>query len=340
MREPSFWWRDAGMAARLLTPFAAAYGMVAARRLKRRGEVAGVPVVCVGNPTVGGAGKTPTALAVARMLTEADERPVFLSRGYGGVETGPVLVDPAKHRASDVGDEPLLLARAAPTVVARARVEGAAAAVMAGATVVVMDDGFQNPALAKDFSVFVVDAKRGIGNGMVTPAGPLRAPLAAQLDRAQALVVIGRAVGAADVTADAQARQVPIFPAQLQPDAGALAALGGGPVLAFAGIGDPEKFFGTLSAAGIAIAARRSFDDHHRYTRAEATVLCEHAERHGLALVTTEKDLARMHGDDQTAQLARRVRALPVTLKFEDESAFRALLFARLAAARAKRAGE
>ena len=339
MREPSVWWREAGAGARLLTPFAAAYGMVAAHRLKRRGNVAAVPVVCVGNPTVGGAGKTPTALAVARMLAAAGERPVFLTRGYGGREPGPVLVDPAKHRAADVGDEPLLLARAAPTIVARTRVAGASAAVTAGATVIVMDDGFQNPALAKDFSVLVVDSARGIGNGLVTPAGPLRAPLAAQLDRAHALMIIGTSTGAAGIAAEAQARRIPVFYARLLPDAGTVTALDGGPVLAFAGIGSPEKFFTTLGAAGIALAATRSFGDHHRYTRAEATALCELAERQGLVLVTTEKDLARMHGDADTAQLAERVRALPVTLKFEDEAAFRSLMSARLAAARAMRAG-
>ncbi len=337
MREPAFWWREAGAAAQLLTPFAAAYGIVAAHRLKQHGEVAAVPVVCVGNPTVGGAGKTPTALAVARMLSDAGERPVFLTRGYGGSNHGPVLVDLAKHRAVDVGDEPLLLARAAPTVVARARVEGASAAISAGATVIVMDDGFQNPALAKDCSLLVVDAARGIGNGRVTPAGPLRAPLGAQLDHAHGLVVIGTSAGAAGITADARARRMPIFHAQLQPDAGVLAALDGGPVLAFAGIGNPEKFFATLGAAGITLGATQSFDDHHRYTRAEAMALCERAERQGLVLMTTEKDLARMRGDDDIAQLAQRVRALPVTLKFEDEAAFRSLLFNRLAAARAMR---
>jgi tetraacyldisaccharide 4'-kinase len=337
MREPSFWWREAGVAARLLAPFAAAYGMMAAHRLQRRGDVAGVPVVCVGNPTVGGAGKTPTALTLARILMDAGERPFFLTRGYGGDLPGPVLVDPAKHRAADVGDEPLLLARAAPTIVARARVAGAAAAVTSGATVIVMDDGFQNPALAKDFSLLVVDAGRGIGNGMVTPAGPLRAPLAAQLDRAHALLIIGTATGAAGIAAAAQARRMPIFHAQLEPDAETLAALGGVPVLAFAGIGNPEKFFATLSGAGIAIAATRSFDDHHRFTRAEAAALCEQAERQGQMLVTTEKDLARMRGDDDIARLAERVRALPVTLKFEDEAAFCSLMFHRLAAARATR---
>src|SRR5215472_8768908 len=184
MREPSFWWGEASLASAMLAPLAAIYGAVAQARLARRGRRAAAPVVCIGNFTVGGAGKTPTALAVPRMLAAAGERPVFLSRGYGGTLAGPVLVEPTRHRAQDVGDEPLLLARTAPTIVARDRVKGASIA--AGASVIVMDDGFHNPSLAKDFAVLVVDARRGIGNGRVIPAGPLRAPLDAQLARARA----------------------------------------------------------------------------------------------------------------------------------------------------------
>ncbi len=335
MREPAFWWRRGATAARVLAPLGAVYGAVAGARLKQRGQRAGVPVVCIGDPTVGGSGKTPTALAVARMLAAAGEQPVFLTRGYGGSETGPLRVDPARHGAADVGDEPLLLARAAATVVARARVKGAQAAVAAGASVIVMDDGFQNPSLAKDVSVLVVDAGRGVGNGLVTPAGPLRAPLAAQLDRAHALLVIGTGLGATDVVGDARARNVAVFHAQLRPDAGFIAALGSGRVLAFAGIGSPEKFFATLATAGIVIAATRSFADHHRYTRSEAQALCEEADREGLVLVTTEKDHVRMLGDADASELAARAHVLPVALAFEDEGAFRALLFDQLMAARA-----
>jgi tetraacyldisaccharide 4'-kinase len=335
MREPAFWWREAGIAARMLMPVAAIYGVVAGQRLKRRGRRAGVPVVCIGNPTVGGAGKTPTALAVARMLAEAGERPAFLSRGYGGERAEPRRVDPAGHRAAEVGDEPLLLARAAPTFVAPARVAGAKLALAAGASVVVMDDGFQNPSLAKDFSVLVVDARRGVGNGKVIPAGPLRAPLGTQLARAHALAVIGASLGAADVAADARARNVPVFDARLEPDAGFVAALGGGRVLAFAGIGDPDKFFATLSDAGIAVATTRSFPDHHRFTPEQAQALCEEADRDGLVLVSTEKDLARMAGDEEVAELAARAHALPVTVAFDEEESFKALLLERIAAARA-----
>src|SRR5262245_17091229 len=173
MREPPFWWRAAGIEALLLAPAAAVYGAVAVRRLARKGTRAAVPILCVGNPTVGGAGKTPLALAAARLLQAAGERPVFLSRGYGGRLAGPVEVDPDWHLASAVGDEPLLLGRVAPAIVARDRVAGATMAVAAGASVIVMDDGFQNPSLEKDVAILVVDAGRGIGNGKVVPAGPL-----------------------------------------------------------------------------------------------------------------------------------------------------------------------
>ena len=334
MREPAFWWREAGFASSLLAPFAAAYGMVAALRLQGRGQRADAPVICIGNLTVGGAGKTPTALAVARMLTAAGERPIFLTRGYGGTLAGPLQIDPARHRARKVGDEPLLLARIAPTVLARDRVKGAGMAVAAGASVIVMDDGFQNPSLAKDASVLVVDARRAIGNGRVIPAGPLRAPLAVQLARAHALVVVGRSSRVNGLVTDARARNIPVLQARLQPETGFIAALGRGRVLAFAGIGDPEKFFATLTDAGIAVAARRSFPDHHRYTRAEAQALCEDADREGLALVTTEKDLARLAGDDAVAQLTAHAHALPVTLVLEDEGALKSLLLERLAGAR------
>jgi tetraacyldisaccharide 4'-kinase len=336
MREPRFWWRAPGLAAGLLAPAALTYGAVAAARLAGRGRRAGVPVVCVGNLTVGGAGKTPTAIEVSRLLAANGERPVFLSRGYGGSERGQLQVDVARHRASQVGDEPLLLARSAPTVVARRRVSGARTATKLGASVIVMDDGSQNPSLAKDVCLLVIDARRGIGNGRVIPAGPLRAPLAVQLQRAQALTVIGPqpAPGTEDVVAAARARGLAVFAARLEPDASFLAALGGGRALAFAGIGDPEKFFATLASAGVAVVASRGFPDHHRYTRAEAQSLCEEADRGGLVLVTTEKDAARLAGDAETAQLAAMAHALPVRVVLDEPERFRSFLLERLAASR------
>jgi tetraacyldisaccharide 4'-kinase len=339
MREPAFWWRAAGVAPAVLAPFAALYGAVASRRLARPGARAGVPVVCIGNLTVGGAGKTPAAMTVVRMLAEAGETPMLLSRGYGGACLGPLRVDPARHRARDVGDEPLLLAAMAATFGARDRVKGAAAAAAAGASVIVMDDGFQNPSLTKDCSVLVLDARRGIGNGKMIPAGPLRAPLDAQLDRAAALVVVGAASGAAPVAATARARGLPVFQAHMVPDADVAAALARTPVLAFAGIGDPEKLFASLAGAGVTVAATRSFPDHHRYTGAQARALCAAAERGGLTLVTTEKDLARLQGERELAGLAARARALPVTLALDDPASFMGLLRHNINAARARLRG-
>jgi tetraacyldisaccharide 4'-kinase len=339
MREPSFWWGEAGLASSLLAPLAMVYGAVADFRLGAPGRRAGVPVVCAGNLTVGGGGKTPTALAVARLLAHAGERPTFLSRGYGGRLAGPLRVDPARHRALDVGDEPLLLARVAPTVIARDRIEGARMAVAGGASVIVMDDGFQNPSLAKDLSLLVVDARRGVGNGRIVPAGPLRAPARSQLARAHALVVIGTSAGAEDVIADARVDGLPVLHARLRPDAGLSATLAGGRVLAFAGIADPQKFFATLAEAGIAVGATRSFPDHHRYTPREALALCDEADHKGLALVTTEKDLVRLTGDDRLAHLAAHAHALPVTLAFENAQAFKSLVLEGIAAARAKSHG-
>jgi tetraacyldisaccharide 4'-kinase len=333
MREPAFWWREGSLASALLAPLATVYAAIAAWRLARPGRRPGIPVVCIGNLTVGGAGKTPTALTVARMLARAGERPVFLSRGYGGALAGPLVVDPARHRAREVGDEPLLLARTAPTIVARDRIKGAGIA--GGASVIVMDDGFHNPSLAKDFSVLVVDARRGIGNGCVIPAGPLRAPLDAQLARAHALVVVGNAARGWAVAEMARDCDIPVLRASLRADTAFIAGLAGRRVLAFAGIGDPQKFFATLVEAGVALAATRSFADHHRYTRLEAATLCEEADRDGLALVTTEKDLARLSGEEQP--LSARARALPVTLVFEDEARFASLLLERLAAAHTPR---
>ena len=322
MREPSFWWRPAGLSSGLLSPLAAVYGAVAASRMSRPGRDAGVPVICVGNPTLGGAGKTPAAIAVAQMLAAAGRRPFLLSRGYGGALAGPVRVDPARHRSADVGDEPLLLARFAPTIVARDRAAGADAARAAGADSIVMDDGFQNPGLHKDRSILVVDRRRGIGNGMVFPAGPLRVPLESQLRRAQALLLVGAGTAGDAVAARAQAQGLPVFHGRLEPDAQALAALQGRRVLAFAGIGDPGKFFATLREAGIDVGAEVSFPDHHRYRRIEARDLIERAEREGLILVTTEKDMARLAGQDDLAALTAVARGLPVTLKVAESGAF------------------
>jgi len=324
MREPAFWWRKGG--GGLLAPLAAIYGAVAWSRIQAQGQPAGVPVICLGNLTAGGAGKTPAALAVAHLLLAARERPFFLSRGYGGKLAGPVRVDPSFHHAVDVGDEPLMLARLAPTIVARDRVAGARAARSGGASVVVMDDGFQNPSLIKDLAVLLVDGRRGIGNGRVIPAGPLRAPLDIQIARAQAIVIVGPPDGAAKISETARRHGVTVFHGRLEADRNSLAALGKRKVLAFAGIGNPEKFFATLSEAGINVAERSSFADHHRYTAAEAQGLIARAQGQNLVLITTEKDHVRLDGDPALATLAARTSILPVRLVIDEQDAFRQMV--------------
>jgi len=335
MRAPLFWKHKTLLSAALL-PVSALYWFLA------RVNTVGTPVkvssrvICIGNLVAGGAGKTPVALALGTLLKERGRKAHFLSRGYKSDNVGVTQVDDERHSAEDVGDEPLLLAEVLPTWVSEDRAKGALAATKAGAEIIIMDDGFQNPSLHKDFSVLVVDARRGIGNARVFPAGPLRAPLDVQLARADALVVVGVESGADDVAAAARALSLPVFRATLTPDAAALAALAGARVLAFAGIGDPEKLFATLRRAGITVAATRSFADHHRYTPEDARALCDEADRASLVLVTTEKDIARIAGEPALAVLAARARALPVTLALPEGDALLRLLRAKLQLRRAR----
>ena len=334
LRAPAFWWRKPGLASLLLAPAGALYGAVAAMRLARRGARVKIPVICVGNPTLGGAGKTPTALALARLLKALGERPFFISRGYGGRERGPVRVDLQRHDARAVGDEPLLLARAFATVVARDRVAGAKLARREGASVVVLDDGFQNPALEKDLALLVVDGMSGIGNGRVFPAGPLRAPLRPQIERAQGIVRVGAGAAGEAVAEIAAGMGVAALSARLIPDPAVAAKLSRKSVLAFAGIGHPEKFFATLAETGAEVIERRAFADHHFYSAEDAAALLAIVRTRGLLPVTTEKDRARMAGEPALAELVSITRALPVRLMFEDEAAVRALLQRALARAR------
>jgi tetraacyldisaccharide 4'-kinase len=292
---------------------------------------AGIPVLCVGNYHVGGAGKTPTVLALAKLLRELGETPVVLSRGYGGKLAGPVRVDPVRHAASDVGDEPLMLAGVLPVVVSRKRADGVPLARAQGATVILMDDGFQNPSVVKDASLIVIDSERGIGNGQVFPAGPLRAPLPPQLARTDALIVVGSGSAAGQVAAEIAAQGKPVLSAHLKPDEAQVAQLRGKRVLAFAGIGDPARFFNTLRASGIDVAGQRAFADHHPYSQAEIESLIAEAKRDGLILVTTEKDLARLR--DQAQQIV----PFRVTLEFDDAPLLRKFVTDRLFKARERK---
>lgn len=307
MRTPDFW-RRRGWQTLLLSPFGWIYGALTLKRMARPGWRAPVPVISVGNFTAGGAGKTPTAIAIAEALIARGEQPFFLTRGYGGREAGPLRVEPARHRAADVGDEPLLLARHAPVIVARDRAAGARLAIRDGATCLVLDDALQNPALAKDFSLAVIDGGAGFGNGFCVPAGPLRAPVAGALAHVDAVLVIG-----ADETGAGGriAGQISLHAARMQP-AAAMEQLRGREVVAFTGIGRPEKFRETLLALGARIIAFHAFADHHAYSDAEAGTLV--AAAGDALLVTTEKDAVRLAGSPALAALAMKSLAVPVSV--------------------------
>jgi tetraacyldisaccharide 4'-kinase len=336
MHEPAFWYRPSSLLSRLLMPLGAVYGAVTARRLAREGFDAGIPVLCVGNYHVGGAGKTPAVLALVNLLRDAGEAPIVLSRGYGGKLRGPVKVDPGRHTALDVGDEPLMMARTVPVVVARDRVDGVALARSQGASVILMDDGFQNPAIAKDASLIVIDGDRGLGNGCIFPAGPLRAPLPPQLARTDALIIVGDGAAADAVAAVIAAQGGLVLRAHLTPDEASVAALRGKRVLAFAGIGDPARFFRMLSAAGVEVIAKKAFADHHPFSENEIDALAAAAKRDGLTLVTTEKDMARLCGGDLAAA-ARDIVPFAVTLKFDGAPELLRFVTDRLFKARAKK---
>lgn len=316
--EPPSWWHGKGpvdrLKAALFTPAGLLYGTAAkARFALAQPYRSRLPVVCVGNFTMGGAGKTPLALAVARLARSIGAQPAFLTRGYGGTLAGPHRVEAGRDTAADVGDEALLLARVAPTVLARERPAGAKAIEAMGADLIIMDDGFQNPSLVKDLSLIAVDAGAGLGNGLVFPAGPLRAPLAYQMRRAHAAVLIGEG---SKPLAKRLKRGLPVLQARLGPSEEA-AWLTEQPVFAFCGIGRPAKFFATLRDCGASLAGTRAFPDHHNFTEAEALLMIREAAQAGAALITTEKDWVRLSAPSgPLAELKARTRVLAVELTF------------------------
>ena len=330
-RAPAFWHVPTPtFFARLLAPVASVWGALAARRMERAGAKVGVPVICIGNFTAGGAGKTPTAILIARLLCEAGRRPFVLTRGYGGsLGAVPHRVDASVDDAAQVGDEPLLLARHAPVIVARDRVAGARAAVAQGADVIVMDDGLQNPALHKDLVLAVVDGGAGIGNRLCLPAGPLRAPMAAQWPRVSAVVVIGPGGPGEAVAREAESRKVPVIRAELVAEPGAAARLAGARVVAFAGIGRPEKFYASLRALGVELVDTHDFADHHAFAAGELSAVADAAQARDAVLVTTEKDVARI-GAAAWAALACRKDVLPVRVHVADEGVLRGMVAAAI----------
>lgn len=319
MKTPDFWYRPPGLASLALAPLSWGWSAVAGlQRAMARPQALAAPVICVGNLVAGGAGKTPVALDLLRRLRVRDIAAHALTRGHGGRLTGPVLVDPARHTPAEVGDEPLLLAAVGPTWVARDRASGARTAAAEGAKLLVLDDGFQHHRLAKDLSLLVVDGAVGFGNGRVIPAGPLREKIATGLSHADVLVMLGEDRQKVGDLARQQgmpvlrARIVGSMPEELQ---------SGARVIAFAGLGRPEKFFRTCREMGLELVATHAFPDHHPYGEREMARLLASATAQRARAVTTEKDLVRV---PETAR--GRVTAIPAKVHWTDEAMLERLL--------------
>ena len=312
MNPPSFWQAE-GWAPRALSPLSMLVSRATARRVGRAGWQAPVPVLCCGNAGVGGAGKTTVALDLGARLRARGVVVHFLTRGYGGRVRGVVRVEPGRHDAALVGDEPLLLAAVAPTWVGADRSAAAREAVAGGAAALVMDDGLQNPGLVKSMSLLVVDGGAGFGNGRVLPAGPLREPVAAAAARCRAAVLVGadRAGVSAKLTA------LPVLQAALQPEG----SLAGQRVFGFCGIARPDKFRETLVEAGAELAGWAAFPDHHRFSAAELARVLRDAEQARARAITTRKDAARL-----PASVRHSVDVLGVRLVWCDDARIEALL--------------
>ncbi len=315
---PDFWWHRRHPAAWALAPLGLIYGAVTGARMMRPSPATELPVICIGNFVIGGAGKTPVAIAVAEACRRIGRKPAFLTRGYGGSERGPLLVQEKNQTPDQVGDEPLLLSRVAPTVVAADRPAGARLIAELGHDIIVMDDGFQNPSIRKDLSLVVVDGGAGIGNGWPFPAGPLRASLATQLRATDAVVRLGEGEPGQAVVRRAARAAVPVLTAVYQPvrKRGYRTKR----YLAFAGIGRPQKFYDSLENAGANVELTVSFPDHHPYTEEDCQVLLDLAANDDLVPMTTEKDWVRIRTVGAAGEkLLEITEQFPVKVRMEEE---------------------
>lgn len=314
MKTPGFWYKESAL-SRLLQPVSLLYDIIST--LKRaQAKPAGfpIPVICVGNLTAGGSGKTPVALYIGKLLKNKNAGAFFVSRGYGGKLKGPVLVNPKKHTSSEVGDEPLLLAEVLPTVIAKDRVAGIRLAISKGAKAVVLDDGFQNPSVIKTLSLLVIDGERVFGNGMLIPAGPLRERPEAGFKRAHAIIVLNRSTRVPPLPADR-----PVFNARTV--AQNTEALKGRKVIAFCGIAHPDKLFGTVAGAGANIVETIAFPDHHPYSPIDVKKLLFKSYIEEAVLITTSKDVVRL-----PQKLRDCVAVVDIAVEFENPAMFESVI--------------
>ena len=336
IKAPNFWWKNSfGILGMLSQLIGSVYGFIAGKRMQREPtNVVNVPVICVGNFVVGGAGKTPFCIMLFKLLKDMGYSPVFLTRGYGGQQQDPVQVNRDHHTADQVGDEAILLASVGPTVVAKDRGMGAEYATTVGADFIIMDDGFQSPNLKKDLSIVLIDSNFGVGNGRCLPAGPLRAPLEVQISKTDLLVVVGSGENADEVLERASKAKIATVDADIKPLN--TEQLSGLPILAYAGIGHPQKFFDSLINCGLNVVHGVGFADHHRYKNGEIKKLLKIAEQESLTLVTTAKDYARLAGltGENVAMLQEQSKVFEVEMVLTDSESLRTMLKQMLVASK------
>ncbi len=314
MQQPGFW-KSKSLPGIILLPIALIYFCIfQLRQIFTKPYKSDMIVICIGNITVGGTGKTPIAIAIAKMLISDGKKIAFLSRGYKGKLTGPVVVNPEIHTAEDVGDEPLLLSRVATAIISKNRISGLKLAKDAGAEIVILDDGLQNPTIQKDISFLVIDGGLGFGNSFVLPSGPLRETICSAKKRITATIIIGKDKH----NIMSKLKEFPVFKGEIIPSQNIPEKC---QVVAFAGIGNPGKFFQTLQDSGFDLKEALSFSDHHNYNNADMEFLFSIAKKHGARLITTEKDFVRLD-----KKYSNDIITFPIEIKFDNTSGIKTIL--------------